>query len=202
MVEGTIHLKEAAGKRLPVWLQKPLKKSWVLFQGAVLFVLYLAGHVPSHTFRLFAYRHIFGIKIGANSIVHWQARFFDPSRVSIGENCNLGNNIFLDGRRGIQIGNNVATGAEVMIYTLQHDIESPTFEAVGGPVIIEDYVYIGPRAIILPDVHIGYGAVIAAGAVVTKDVPDHAVMGGVPARFLRERTHELNYRPDFAMPFQ
>jgi len=89
-----------------------------------------------------------------------------------------------------------------MIYTLQHDMESPSFDAVGAPVIIEDYVYIGPRAIILPGVRIGYGAVVGAGAVVTKDVPPYAVVGGVPAKFIHERNHDLDYTPDFAMPFQ
>ncbi len=100
------------------------------------------------------------------------------------------------------IGNYVATGSEVMIYTLQHNIDSPTFDVVGGPVIIEDYVYIGPRAIILPGLRIGYGAVVGAGAVVTRDVPPFAVVGGVPAEFIRERPRNLDYRPDFAMPFQ
>ena len=89
-----------------------------------------------------------------------------------------------------------------MIYTLQHDIDSSIFDVIGGPVIIEDYVYIGPRVIILPGVRIGYGAVIAAGAVVTDDVPTFAVVGGVPAHYIRERNHNLDYRPDFAMPFQ
>lgn len=202
MAEISVNLREQASKKLPLWLQKPLRRGWVLFQGAVLYLLTATGHVPSHAFRLFMYRHVFNIEIGAHSIIHWQARFFAPEKVSIGEYCNLGNNIFLDGREGLNIGNNVATGAEVMIYTLQHDIESPTFEATGGPVVIEDYVYIGPRAIILPNVRIGCGAVVAAGAVVTRDVPDYAVVGGVPARYLHERNHNLEYHPDFAMPFQ
>jgi len=97
----------------------------------------------------------------------------------------------------LTIGNRVATGAEVMIYTLQHDIDSPTFDAQEGRLSCEDYAYLGPRAIILPNVRIGCGAVVAAGAVVTKDVPAFAVVGGVPAQFIRERNHDLNYRPDF-----
>jgi len=148
------------------------------------------------------YRHVFGVHIGQGSIIHWQTLFFHPRGVHIGDYCNIGNNAFLDGRSTWTIGHRVAIGAEVMIYTLQHDIDSPTFDATGGPVVIEDYVYIGPRAIILPNVRIGCGAVVAAGAVVTKDVPAFAVVGGVPAQFIRERNHNLNYCPDFAMPFQ
>jgi putative colanic acid biosynthesis acetyltransferase WcaF len=174
----------------------------IYLQGAQLFAVNFVGSVPSHHFRRFMYRHIFGVHIGRGSIIHWQTHFFDPRGVRIGEYCNIGNNAFLDGRRGLTIGNRVATGAEIMIYTLQHNVDSPTFDVTGGPVVVEDYVYIGPRAIILPNVRIGYGAVVAAGAVVTKDVPAYAVVGGIPAQFIRERNHNLNYRPDFAMPFQ
>lgn len=162
----------------------------------------LVGLVPSHHFRRFVYRHVFGVGLGRKTIVHWQARFFHPSGVRIGDYCNIGNNAFLDGRRDIVIGNYVATGAEVMIYTLQHDIDSPGFDATGGPVVIDDYVYLGPRVIVLPNLRIGEGAAVAAGAVVTRDVAPYTVVGGVPARFIRERTRDLNYRPDFAMPFQ
>lgn len=189
-------------RKLPGWLQRFLRQLRIYVQGAQLFAINFVGLVPSHHFRRFMYRHVFGVHIGQGSIIHWQTRFFDPRGVRVGEYCNIGNNAFLDGRRGLTIGNRVATGAEIMIYTLQHDIDSPTFDVTGGPVIIEDYVYIGPRAIILPNVRVGYGAVIAAGAVVTKDVPAYAVVGGAPARFIRERNHNLNYSPDFAMPFQ
>lgn len=188
--------------RLPIWLQRSLRQLWITYQGFTLFVATLVGFVPSHHFRRFMYRRIFGLKLGKGSIIHWQARFFHIAGVEIGQYCNIGNNAFLDGRRGLTIGNCVATGSEIMIYTLQHDIESPSFEVTGGPVVIEDYVYLGPRVIILPNVHIGRGAVVAAGAVVTQDVPEYAVVGGVPARFIRERSRQLDYRPDFAMPFQ
>ncbi len=188
--------------KLPPWMQRILRKLWITYQGFVLFVITLVGLVPSHHFRRFMYHYLFGMRLGKGSIIHWQARFFHVPGVKIGNHCNIGNNAFLDGRCGLTIGNCVATGSEIMIYTLQHDIDSASFEARGGPVVIEDYVYLGPRVIILPNVRIGRGAVVAAGAVVTQDISAYAVVGGVPARFIRERSHNLNYTPDFAMPFQ
>jgi maltose O-acetyltransferase len=189
-------------KYIPKHLHGFLRKLWIVYTGLGLFLINLAGSVPSHHFRRFVYRHVFRVRIGRGSILHWKTRFFEPAGVQIGEYCNIGNDAFLDGRRGITIGNRVVTGAEVMIYTLQHDVDSPSFGVMGGPVIIEDYVYLGPRVIVLPSVRISYGAVVAAGAVVTSDVPPFAVVGGVPAQYLRERSHDLDYRPDFTMPFQ
>lgn len=188
--------------QLPNVLRVFMRNGWLNLQGFSLLVLTLSGYIPAHGIRRFIYRRIYHIHLGQGSILHWQTRFFGPTGVKIGEFCNIGNGAFLDGRRGLTIGNNVATGSEIMVYTLQHNIDSPTFDVAGGPVVIDDYVYIGPRAIILPNVHIGCGAVIAAGAIVTQDVAAYSVVGGVPARFIRERRHDLNYRPDFAMPFQ
>ena len=63
---------------------------------------------------------------------------------------------------------------------MEHDPQSPDFAIRGGPVVIEDYAWIGGRAVILPGLRIGEGAVVATGAVVTKDVPPYTIVGGVP----------------------
>ena len=134
--------------------------------------------------------------------MHWRTVFFDPSGVAIGRNSIIGNDCFLDGRRSLRIGENVNIGGHVQIFTLEHDPQSPDFGVQGGPVVIDDYVYVASRATILPGVTIGRGAVIAAGAVVTRDVPPFKIYGGVPAREIGDRTEELRYRLDFHLPFQ
>ncbi|MBU1000391.1 acyltransferase [Patescibacteria group bacterium] len=144
------------------------------------------GLVPFHLLRLFFYS-LAGLKIGKGSRIHIGARFFYPANVKIGEDSILGGNIFLDGRDKLIIGNHVDIASEVMIYNSEHDINSEDFHAISAPVEIGDYVFIGPRAIILPGVKIGKGAVVAAGAVVTKDVGQFQIVGGVPAKVIGER---------------
>jgi acetyltransferase-like isoleucine patch superfamily enzyme len=152
-----------------------------------LFIATMVGYFPSHTIRLFSYRRLLRVKIPQNSIIYWRCRFFKPWGVAIGQNSIIGNDAFLDGRKGLFIGNNVNIAGEVRIYTMEHDITSPTFEGVGSPVYIRDWVYVGTRVTILPGVTIGEGAVVASGAVVTKDVAPWTLVGGVPARFIKNR---------------
>jgi maltose O-acetyltransferase len=76
-----------------------------------------------------------------------------------------------------------------MIYNAEHDVHSNDFHAEARPVSIDDYVFIGPRAIILPGISIGKGAVVGAGAVVTKDVEPFAIVGGVPAKVIGKRNN-------------
>jgi maltose O-acetyltransferase len=152
------------------------------------------GYVPSHRYRNFIYRRVLGLRLSPESCIHWRARFFRPEGVSIDAYTTIGNDIFLDGREGITIGKCVNLAGEVMIFTQEHDVQSPTFAVTGGPVVIEDYVYLGSRVVVLPGVRIGYGAVVASGAVVTKDVPPYTIVGGVPARKIGDRTHDLQYR--------
>lgn len=172
------------------------------------FLWWFVGWIPIHHFRRFCYR-LAGMKIGAGSTIHMAARIYDPRHIVIGEDTLIGEYATLDGRRqlkdsrgGLTIGNHVDIASGVMIWTSEHDLKSATMAAVEEPVVIEDYVFIGPRAIILPGVTIGRGAVVAAGAVVTKDVPPMTIVGGVPAKELNKREAELTYRLGRARWFQ
>ena len=174
----------------------------------------LTGYIPSHTIRLFLYRTLFGVNIGKDSSIHWRAEFNQPAGVQIGHNTIIGNDAFLDGRMKnfiryrkehgfpLKIGNNVSIAGEVRIYTMEHDIDAPDFAEIGAPVVIDDYVVIGTRVTILPGIHIGKGAVVASGAVVTKNVGEFEVVGGVPAHHIRDREKNLHYTLKFARLFQ
>ena len=135
------------------------------------FVLHIVGCIPSHHVRRFFYR-LAGIKIGRGSSIHMGARFYEPDNIRIGKDTIIGEYAVLDGRDELIIGDHVDIASEVMIYNSQHNIHSDHFAAVEDvtrqKVVIEDYVFIGPRAIILPGVTLGKGAVVGAGAVVTK----------------------------------
>jgi maltose O-acetyltransferase len=165
-----------------------------VFLELVVFFLHITGKVPFHHFRRFVYR-LCGIKIGKGSTIHTGLKLYDPHNISIGSDTIVGEQTTLDGRDKINIGNHVDIASEVMIYNSEHNIESESFEAYNAPVIINDYVFIGPRAIILPGITIGIGAIVGAGAVVTKDVPPYAIVGGVPAKIIGERRNKnLHYR--------
>jgi len=158
------------------------------------FMLHLVGKIPSHNFRKLIYRLV-GIGIGKGSTIHMGARFYDPRRIKIGEDTIVGENVLLDGRDQLEIGNHTAIASEVMIYNSEHDPNRKDFGPITARVVIGDYVFVGPRVIILPGVIVGKGAIIAAGAVVTKNIPPFMIVGGVPAKLIKERKiKKLNYR--------
>jgi len=174
--------------------QKIKNRLFNIFLEFEVFLLHLVGLVPCHHFRRFFYR-VAGIKIGKGSTIHMGARFYDPRNISIGEDSIIGEGVVLDGRDKLIIGDHVDIASEVMIYNSEHDVNDPNFLAKNAPVTIEDYVFIGPRAIILPGVRIGKGAVVAAGAIVTKDAPPFSIVGGIPAKIIGERKNKsLSYK--------
>lgn len=159
-----------------------------------LFLLNYLAWIPVHFVRHFFFR-LAGIQLGRGSTIHTGVRFYQPDQISIGTDTIIGFAAFLDGRAKITIGDHVDMASQVMIYNAEHDIQASDFHAITQPVTIKDYVFIGPRVIIMPGVTVGKGAIIAGGAVVTKDVPDMAIVGGVPAKVIGERkVKKLDYR--------
>ena len=170
-------------------LKKGTTRFYNYFLDFQLLLLTWAGIIPFWNVRRFFYR-LCGVKIGKTSHIHIGCRFFKPAGIAIGEGTTIGDNCFLDGRAPLIIGNHVDIASQVLFYNSKHDIDSVDFRAVEAPITIEDYVFIGPRAIIMPGVKIGKGAVVAAAAVVTCDVGSFEVVGGVPAKLIRERKNK------------
>ena len=175
-------------------MNRIIRRIKTVFWEIICFKLGFVGHIPSHFVRRFFYR-IWGVKIGNGSAIHMNTVFYYPPNISIGNDTIVGERAVLDGRDKLIIGNHVDVASEVMIYNAKHDINDENFKASSAPVKIEDYVFIGPRAIILPGVTIKKGAIVAAGAVVTKDVEEFKIVGGVPAKEIGERENKNpNYK--------
>jgi maltose O-acetyltransferase len=129
-------------------------------------------------------------KAGKNLNVEHGAFFASGRDIEIGDNSGLGLNCRVTGP--LKIGNDVMIGPDVMIFTQNHetsrlDIPMRLQTAPKRKVEIGDDVWVAARAIILPGIKINKGAIIGAGAIVTKDVPEYAVVGGNPARIIKYR---------------
>lgn len=94
---------------------------------------------------------------------------------------------------GVEIGDNVNISSYVKIISAGHSLKHSDFRGTHGKVVIDKNVWLATGCTILEGVHIGEGAVVACGAVVTSDVLPYSVVGGVPAKRISERIHELNY---------
>lgn len=156
--------------------------------------------VPVHFIRKKSLKFLLKYQ-GKHNVFCRHVEIRSPYRVSVGDYSVINKHVLLDGRGGqLIIGANVDIAQEVNIWTEQHDYDDPMYRNKGGNVIIDDYVWIASRATILPGVHIGRGAVVASGAVVTKDVPPLAIVGGVPAKILKYRKDCMKYKLGFHYP--
>jgi maltose O-acetyltransferase len=131
-------------------------------------------------------------KCGEGVNIRPRVYFGAGGNISIGDNSMMGQDSIIGSTAEVVIGNDVMMGPEVLIYTSNHGMEPGVPMRLqplrSAPVHIGNDVWIGARCVILPDVIIGDGAVVAAGAVVARNVPANAIVGGVPARILKYRT--------------
>ena len=189
-------MKDKYGKDLstPEATKKIVMRLYNYFLDFIIYLLEISGWIPFHSVRNNIYRFA-GVKIGSGSTIHTGCRFYQPENISIGTDTSVGDRCFLDGRAKLSIGNHTSIASQVLIYNSEHNINDEWFGAIEQPVVIGNYVFIGPRAVILPGVHIGDGAVVAAGAIVSKDVPASVIVGGVPAKKIADRQlRDYHYR--------
>jgi len=149
-----------------------------------------------------------GIEIGDETIVMHGAvlhvynfRNLPDAGIKIGKRCLIGEYSVIRGQGGVTLGDRVYTSPFTQIIAVNHVFNNPDKPFIdqgitAEGIVIENDVWIGAGAVITDGVHIGVGAVIAAGAVVTQDVPAHTVVGGVPARIIKEIKQDNSDRPD------
>ncbi|MEY2481307.1 MAG: hypothetical protein QOI04_2234 [Verrucomicrobiota bacterium] len=176
-----------------------LRRIW--FDGLLFLCNHVVGHVPSHCLRQWFYRGLMQFEIGERSYIFMGARFDARRHFKIGDHSTVNERCRLDNRGGLEIGNNVSISSEVCILTADHDPRSPDFAGRIRAVRIDDYAFIGTRAMILPGVNIGRGGIVAAGAVVTKNVAPLAIVAGCPAKEIGTRNPDLNYQIDYGRLF-
>jgi serine acetyltransferase len=132
-----------------------------------------------------------GVSIGAGTSIMGTLHitgYGSPSLLSFGRGTAVSGPLHIDLGARVTIGDRVHFGQEVMLLTMDHEFGTPDERCgrlTSAPIRIEDGVWLASRVTILPGVTVGCGSVVAAGAVVTRDVPPNSMVGGVPARLIR-----------------
>lgn len=147
-----------------------------------------------------AYLKLIRMKIGKGTFVMKDNYFINPNLIAIGDHSHINRGCTIDARGKIKIGNSVSISHNVNIITGSHDIHSSNFVGEFKEINISDYAWIGIGATILQGVSIGKGAVVCAGAVVTKNVGDYEIVGGIPARTIGTREKDLDYNCSWTTP--
>lgn len=167
--------------------------------GVMRYTMFKIARFPSIAIRTIFYKS-FGASIAKNVVFHFGTEIRAPWGLKVGKGTIIGDNNILDARNGIVMGENVSLSSNVSIYTRQHNHRSPNYDCDfpgrKQNVEIQDRVWLGSNVVVLPGVSIGEGAVICAGAVVTKDVNPYEVVAGIPAKKVGERPRNLVYEFD------
>jgi putative colanic acid biosynthesis acetyltransferase WcaF len=153
----------------------------------------LITHLPGHWLRQLWLRSL-GAEIGEGSILFRGTTVLGAEHLRLGERVHVGFRVVLDARGGVTVANDVTISSDSQLLTAKHDVHSVGFERQVAPVIIERHAWIATRAMVLAGVRVGAGGVVAAGAVVTRDVAPSTIVAGVPAKPIGQRGSDLTYR--------
>jgi acetyltransferase-like isoleucine patch superfamily enzyme len=162
---------------------------------------HLINKIPSYTFRHAWYRQALGWYIGPDASIFMGQRVWmrharrNGRRVSIGANTVIEHGCQLSTVGGLVIGENAHISPGVWLVTQRFDVDDPLSANGYAPIVIDDYAWIGPRAIITGGVTIGTGAVVKAGALVTQNVEPNSIVSGVLARVIGKREARMASKP-------
>ena len=167
---------------------------------------YLLNHfvnrIPIVSLRMRTYQ-LFGVRFEdvRTSVIMLGTEVWAPWKLEIGARSIVGRCCLLDARGGLCIGRDVNVTSYVRFMTAKHEVSDPDFIHQMSPIAVGDRAWIALGGVVLGGVNIGEGAVVAAGAVVAKDVAPYTIVGGVPATKIADRagdlTYELSYRPNW-----
>jgi maltose O-acetyltransferase len=153
---------------------------------------HLVSHIPFAGLRMWAYRRL-GLRIGEQSIIFMNTEFIDCRSATIGKGTVIGNHCCIDARGGLVIGNNVNISSYTLLIAGSHDVQSVDFAGSAQPITVEDDVWLCTHCTILAGVTVGRGAVVAACAVATKNIPPYTIVAGIPAKAIGQRKENLHY---------
>lgn len=170
-----------------------------LYYAIVLFGNTVVNKLPSRHLRRWFLQGM-GARLGRGTLPCRRVEVLLPKGLSLGDRVAVGWFAELDARGGITVGNDTSISSHAKLITGSHDIDDGAYTADFRPISIGHHCWIGTGAMVLQGVTVGDGAVVAAGAVVTRDIPAGEVWGGVPAQYIRKRNLDPAYelgRPPF-----
>lgn len=167
----------------PSLSNKLLRGLW----GVVWFCLFRMSPAPLHAWRRLLLR-VFGAKVGSGSAIYPGVRVWAPWNLSIGRAVTVGDRAELYCVARITIGDGAIISQRAHLCGASHDVNSPAFDLVAGDITVEANVWVAAEAFVGPGIILKHGAVVAARAVVTKDVEALSVVAGNPAKVISTRS--------------
>ena len=167
-----------------------------VFLGSLITYLYndFVSHLPIHSFRL-GFLRLINNKIHPTAKILMHVRLLGLWNIRIGKNVIINQHCVLDGRKyPVSIGENTDIGPYTRIWTLGHDPDDESHGLYGAEVTIGHHVWVAAGVTVLPGVELSDGCVVGAGSVVLRSVGPKKIVAGNPARVVRDRNNNLNYR--------
>lgn len=142
--------------------------------------------IPSSAMRIHLLR-LFGARIGGGVVIKPSVEVKYPWHLIVGEHCWIGEHVWIDNLTRVQLGSNVCVSQGAYLCTGNHDWTDPHFGLMIAPIHLEDGAWAGAKCILAPGTTLGAGAIAAAGAVVTGNIPAYEIYAGNPAKYVRRR---------------